>query len=238
MALLEVRGVVKTYEGEGVPTPALRGVSLDIREGEFVAIMGPSGSGKSTLLHILGLLARPTSGGYRLDGTSVEQISEEVAAVFRNEKIGFVFQLFHLLPRTSVLHNVLLPLVYSTVPVSERESRAVRALEAVGMTHRLQHVPSQLSGGERQRVAIARAMVNQPRIVFADEPTGNLDSASGQLVMEAFEQLHAQGHTIVLVTHETFTAAHAERILHMEYGKIVREVVVRDRGGDHAPFHK
>lgn len=223
MALLEIRNVGRTYGSAEAVTPALRDVSFTVEEGELLAIMGPSGSGKSTLLHILGFLDRPTSGSYLFAGKSIGDLDDEALARLRNEKVGFVFQLFHLLPRVSVLHNVVLPLVYAGIPALERERRATDALAVVGMTHRLRHVPSQLSGGERQRVAIARAIVNNPRVILADEPTGNLDAASGHMVLETLERLHAQGHTIILVTHETTLAKHAERILRVHDGRIASD---------------
>lgn len=232
MALLEVRNVSRTYGEAETLTPALRDVSFTVEEGEFLAIMGPSGSGKSTLLHILGFLDRPTSGSYRFANQSIGDVSDEALARLRNAQVGFVFQMFHLLPRVSVLKNVALPLVYTGIPAPERERRAREALAVVGMTHRLQHVPSQLSGGERQRVAIARAIVNAPRLILADEPTGNLDAASGQMVLETLERLHAQGHTIILVTHETTLAEHTRRILRMHDGNIVE-----DERQEQAPAH-
>lgn len=223
MALLEIRNVSRTYGETEALTPALRDVSFTVEEGEFLAIMGPSGSGKSTLLHILGFLDRPTSGSYWFANQSIGDVSDEALARLRNAQVGFVFQMFHLLPRVSVLENVALPLTYAGVAISERERRAREALAVVGMTHRLQHVPSQLSGGERQRVAIARAIINNPRLILADEPTGNLDAASGQMVLETLERLHAQGHTIILVTHETTLAEHTRRILRMHDGNIVAD---------------
>lgn len=223
MPLFELAEATKSY-GEGdAATTALRGITLSVAKGEFVAVMGPSGSGKSTLLHILGLLDRPTAGQYRFAGTETATLPDERLAEIRNEKIGFVFQAFHLLPRTSVLENVLLPLQYSRVSAGERRSRAHAALEQVQMTHRLGHTPAQLSGGEKQRAAIARALVNHPEVILADEPTGNLDSATGHAVMETIAALHKQGHTIVVITHEAPTTRYAERIVTLQDGHIVSD---------------
>ena len=224
MSLIEVDSLRKTYTNEDVETHALDGVSFAIEPGEFLAIMGPSGSGKSTLLHILGFLDRYTSGEYFFDGKEMSDYVEEEMAHVRNKKMGFVFQSFNLLPRTSVLNNVKLPFLYSGVPEHRWDKMAKEAVEAVGLSHRLHHVPSQLSGGEKQRAAIARALILTPQIIFADEPTGNLDSKSGQMVMETIQHLNAEhGHTIVLITHETYTAEHAHRIIHLKDGKIERE---------------
>lgn len=223
MALLEINDVQRTYGSTDVLTPALRGVSFRVEEGEFLAIMGPSGSGKSTLLHLLGFLDRPTEGTYLFDGKSIGALTDEELARLRNAEVGFVFQMFHLLPRVSVLNNVALPLVYAGVPKRERERRAEEALAVVGMTHRLHHVPSQLSGGERQRTAIARAIINNPRLILADEPTGNLDAASGHVVLEILERLHTQRRTIVLVTHETALADHAQRLLKLRDGRLAAD---------------
>ncbi|MFY9462364.1 MAG: ABC transporter ATP-binding protein [Candidatus Sungiibacteriota bacterium] len=230
MALLEVQSLQKVYNNEGVETPALRGVSFSVEAGDFVAVMGSSGSGKSTLLHILGFLDRHTSGQYRFDGKSIDDYSKDEIARVRNKKMGFVFQSFNLLPRATVLENVKLPLLYSAVPEAEWETRARKAVEAVGLTHRLNHESSQLSGGEKQRVAIARALVNEPQVIFADEPTGNLDSASGQIVIDIIRRLSEQeGKTIVLVTHETYTAEHAGRIITLHDGKIENDKQVDHR---------
>lgn len=229
MALIDVRDVTRAYAGEGGGTAALRGVTFSVDAGEFVAIMGPSGSGKSTLLHILGFLDRPSSGHYRFDGMTMETLPDEERARVRSQKAGFVFQMFNLLPRTTVLDNVKLPLVYAGVPDGERERRAREALAAVGMTHRLTHTTSQLSGGERQRVAIARALVNNPRVIFADEPTGNLDSASGQHVLESLERLHRAGTTVILVTHERYLAERAQRMLTLRDGRILSDHATESR---------
>jgi putative ABC transport system ATP-binding protein len=227
MALIRLRDISKTYP-DG--TRALRSVSFGIEEGEFIAIMGPSGSGKSTLLHIVGLLDRPTEGSYEFEGSDVSSFTDEQLARIRNERIGFVFQSFNLLARTSVLENVKLPLAYSTVPQKEWDERARGAIEAVGLSDRASHEPAMLSGGERQRVAIARALVMNPAIIFADEPTGNLDSRSGQRVMEIIQDLHErQGRTVVLITHETATAQHAQRILYVRDGQLERDEKVINR---------
>jgi len=221
MALIETRDLKKIYADEDIEAPAVNGVSLEINEGEFVAIMGPSGSGKSTLLHILGFLDKPTKGTYKFDGKNINSYSDEDAAKIRNQKMGFVFQSFNLLPKTTVLENVKLPLVYSGIKESEWDKIATDAIENVGLSHRISHEPSQLSGGERQRVAIARALVNNPKVIFADEPTGNLDSKSGKIVMEIIQKLNEQqGRTVVLITHETYTAEHAQRIVTMRDGEI------------------
>src|SRR3989344_5570893 len=226
-ALIEVKDLEKTYYNDSVATPALRDVSFTINEGEFVAIMGPSGSGKSTLLHILGFLDEHTAGVYRFDGKTIGDYSKEEIAHVRNKKMGFVFQAFNLLGRTSVLENVKLPLLYSGVKKSLRDELARRAIEPVGLSYRVNHESSQLSGGEKQRVAIARALVNKPNVIFADEPTGNLDSASGQIVMDILERLNEEeGQTIILITHETYTAEHTQRIIRFFDGRIESDAKV------------
>lgn len=230
MAIIETHGITKTYHDGDIETPVLKGVTLSIEPGEFVAIMGPSGSGKSTLLHILGFLDRHTAGTYRFDGASADAYSEDELAQIRNARIGFVFQSFNLLPRASVLENVRLPLLYSAVPEAEWDSRARAAIEAVGLSHRTDYEASRLSGGEKQRAAIARSLVNHPDVIFADEPTGNLDSVSGKAVMEILENLNREHHhTVILITHETDTAAHAERIIHIRDGVIERDERVAHR---------
>jgi putative ABC transport system ATP-binding protein len=229
MPLVDVRNLKKTYYSEGTETPVLHGVSFRIEPGEFVAVMGPSGSGKSTLLQILGFLDKHTGGEYIFEGKEVSQYTPDEVAKIRNQKLGFVFQAFNLLPRTTVLDNVKLPLLYSQVPEREWDERAKRAIEAVGLSHRMEHEPAQLSGGEKQRVAIARALVCEPSLIFADEPTGNLDSKSGQTVMEIIQKLNDDGHTIILITHETSTAQHASRIIRIKDGFIESDTSVKER---------
>lgn len=229
MPLVEVKDLKKTYHNEGVETPVLHGIDFTIEKGEFVAVMGPSGSGKSTLLQILGFLDSHTSGKYIFEGREVSKYSKKEVAKIRNQKLGFIFQAFNLLPRTTVLKNVTLPLLYSDIPESEWDKRARAAIEAVGLSHRIDHEPAQLSGGEKQRVAIARALVCEPSIIFADEPTGNLDSKSGKAVMEIIQKLNDQGHTVLLITHETTTAEHARRIIYIKDGLIESDKKVVDR---------
>ena len=222
MSLIEARGLAKTYRLGQVDVKALRGADVDVAAGEYIAITGPSGSGKSTLMHILGCLDSPTAGSYRLDGEDVGTLSGKRLAHVRNRKVGFVFQTFNLMPRLTVEENVALPLKYrGGVPRSERRARARELLERLGLSHRIGHRPDELSGGERQRVAIARALVGEPAILMADEPTGNLDSQAGNEVMKTFAELHATGHTIVLVTHDPGVAARAERMIQMSDGLIV-----------------
>ena len=227
MDLIDVRGLEKHYETDEVQTGVLHGLSFTIKKGEFVSIMGPSGSGKSTLLHILGFLDQPTGGEYYFDSKPVSEYSAQESAHIRNNRIGFVFQSFNLLPRVSVLDNVKLPLTYSNIPEREWDVRALEAVEQVGLSHRATYQPSQLSGGERQRVAIARALINDPDIIFADEPTGNLDSVSGEQVMDILDTLHDRGRTIVLVTHETATAEFANRIIRVKDGTLESDEVVK-----------
>ncbi len=220
--MIILQNISKVFGIGETKTHALSDISLKIKQGEFVALMGSSGSGKSTLLHILGLLDVPSSGEYIFDGVSVTNIDEETQAKLRNEKIGFVFQAFHLLPRMSVLQQVILPLMYSATPFSQWESKAREIIEQVGLTHRITHDPSQLSGGEKQRVAIARALVLSPSILFADEPTGNLDSATSAQIMDMLVSLHTHHSvTIVLITHERDIAEYAERIITLKDGKIL-----------------
>jgi putative ABC transport system ATP-binding protein len=219
--LIRLRGVVKVYPMGREGVRALDGVDLDIREGEYVAIMGPSGSGKSTLMNILGCLDTPTEGTYELRGQAVHEMGDDALARIRNQEIGFVFQTFNLLPRATALRNVELPLIYSRLPSRERRRRAQEALAQVGLADRMHHRPSELSGGQRQRVAIARALVTQPSLLLADEPTGNLDSRTGEEILGLFEEIHAQGKTIILVTHEEAVARRAHRILRILDGRIV-----------------
>jgi len=220
MNLMEIKNLEKTYYDEELSTPVLRGISFSIKRGEFVSIMGPSGSGKSTLLHILGFLDKPTVGAYLFDGKPIEKYDEDEVAHVRNKKMGFVFQTFNLLPRTTVLENVKLPLLYSGINESKWDDMAKEAIEDVGLSHRADFETSQLSGGERQRVAIARALINKPNVIFADEPTGNLDSKSGEQVMNIIRSLHERGHTVILITHETYTAEYAERIIKLKDGQV------------------
>ena len=220
--LIQGRSLAKTYRLGQVDVAALRGVDVDVRPGEFVAITGPSGSGKSTLMHILGCLDTPTSGSYRLDGEDVSGLTGKRLAQVRNRKVGFVFQTFNLMPRLSVEENVALPLKYrGGIARGERRARALRLLERLGLAERVGHRPDELSGGERQRVAIARALVGEPAILMADEPTGNLDSASGAEVLRTFAELHGAGHTLVLVTHDPNVAARAQRVIQMSDGRVV-----------------
>ena len=227
--LIQVKGVSKVF-GEGESrTVALNDATFSIDKGEFVAVMGPSGSGKSTLLHILGFLDNATSGSYSFDGHNIAEFSQKQIADIRNRRIGFVFQAFNLLPRTTVLANVELPMHYSDVSESLWRKKALAAIEAVDLGHRINHEPSELSGGEKQRVAIARALVNDPEVIFADEPTGNLDSKSGRAVMEIIRRLNDQGKTVILITHETYTAENAKRIIRLLDGKIESDQPVSDR---------
>jgi putative ABC transport system ATP-binding protein len=230
MELIRVSNLSKTYSNEGVETPALKDANFSIEKGEFVSIMGPSGSGKSTLMQILGMLDRATAGQYLLEGVDVNKFEDDELAKMRNEKIGFVFQSFNLLPRTTVFENVELPLLYDEEQIeTHNEQKVMQALIAVGMEHRVKYLSNQLSGGEKQRVAIARALVNNPELIFADEPTGNLDSKSGLAVMKILQKLNNEGHTVILVTHETYTARHAKRILNMKDGQLISDVPVLDR---------
>jgi putative ABC transport system ATP-binding protein len=226
-ALIDIRGVTKTYGAGETAVHALRGVSLRVEAGEYVAVMGSSGSGKSTLMNILGCLDVPTRGEYFLDGSDVARLTEDQQALVRGRKIGFIFQSFNLIPRTSALANVELPLTYAHLRRTERRARANRALELVGLSDRAGHRPNQLSGGQQQRVAIARALATGPRILLADEPTGNLDAHSTDEVLGMFDELNAEGRTVVVITHENEVAARARRLIQVSDGRIVRDEVTR-----------
>ncbi len=224
--VIKTQELAKVYEMGSEQVHALRGVDLEIRKGEYVAIMGPSGSGKSTLMNLIGCLDSPSSGKYWLAGRLVSDLDDDELAYIRNKEIGFVFQTFNLLPRATALHNVELPLIYNGTPSEDRIEKAKQALQRVDLMDRMNHKPNELSGGQRQRVAIARALVNSPSIVLADEPTGNLDSKTGDEIMTLFRNLHAQGNTIILVTHEHDIAQHAHRIIHIRDGKIASDEAV------------
>ena len=237
--LIEVKNITKIYNGGEVSTKALTDVSFEIEKGEFVAIVGPSGSGKSTLMHILGCLDIPTSGTYIINGKNVEHMNDDELAEIRNKEIGFVFQAYNLLSRTSSTKNVSLPMAYAGIPKKEREERAKQLLESVGLGNKLYNMPSQLSGGERQRVAIARSMATDPSIILADEPTGNLASKQGMEIMDIFEELNKKGHTIVLITHDEDIAARAKRIISIMDGKIIGDTKnEKNRAGIKNPAEK
>jgi putative ABC transport system ATP-binding protein len=221
--VIRTEGLAKVYEMGAEQVHALRGIDVEIRKGEYVAIMGPSGSGKSTLMNLIGCLDSPSSGRYWLAGRLVSELDDDELAYIRNKEIGFVFQTFNLLPRASALHNVELPLIYNGTPSEERLVKAKQALERVDLIPRMNHKPNELSGGQRQRVAIARALVNDPSIVLADEPTGNLDSKTGEEIMNLFANLHRQGNTIILVTHEMDIAQHAHRVIFIRDGRIASD---------------
>lgn len=227
--MIEVKNLEKVYQNGDIKVPALKNVSLTIKEGEFVAIMGSSGSGKSTFMNILGCLDKPTSGEYLLDGIPIQGRNEEELSDIRNLKIGFVFQSFNLIPRTSSLKNVELPLLYARKNQSDRKEKAISILEKVGLKERIHHMPNELSGGQRQRVAIARALANEPPLILADEPTGNLDSKSGDEVMEIFKSLNNEGVTIILVTHEPEIAQHCKRVVTFKDGVLIKDELVKDR---------
>jgi len=227
MPIIELRDVHKIYTMGAEKVHALNGVSLEIERGEYVAIMGSSGSGKSTLMNLLGCLDTPTNGSYHLNGVAVEELDDTELAGIRNKEIGFVFQSFHLLPRTSALQNVELPLIYAGISRHDRRDRARRALERVGLGDRMSHQPNELSGGQRQRVAIARALVNDPSILLADEPTGNLDSATSEEIMQLFDELHRGGNTVILVTHEADIAKHAWRQVQLRDGSVLSDLAMR-----------
>ena len=239
MHLFELANLEKTFYGSGVKTEVLRGVDFTIDKGEFVSIMGPSGSGKSTLLNILGFLLDSSGGTYRFNGKSFEDHTEDEIAMIRNREMGFVFQTFNLLPRLSVYQNVQLPLMYSGRPESEWRKRVEEVIEIVDLSHRADFEAYKLSGGEKQRVAIARALVNNPNVIFADEPTGNLDTKSGQAVMQTLQRLHDElGHTVLLITHETFTAEHADRMIYIVDGKVERDEKIKNRRDAAKDFRK
>ena len=229
--LIEMHELVRVYEMGAEKVYALRGVNLTVSHGEYVAIMGPSGSGKSTLMNIVGCLDSPSSGRYLLDGISVDSMGEDELAAVRNKKIGFVFQTFNLLARTTALHNVELPLIYARMPRAERRARAEQALTEVGLADRMHHQPNELSGGQRQRVAIARALVNHPSLLLADEPTGNLDSKTGREILDLFRNLADRGNSIIMVTHEEDVAAEASRVIHIRDGVIADAGVAKTRLG-------
>lgn len=230
MAVINLQQIQKIYAmGVADEVPALRGVSLKIQKNEYVAIMGPSGSGKSTLMNIIGCLDTPTSGLYEFNGINVSDMNDNQLARVRNKEIGFVFQTFNLLPRSDSLHNVELPLIYAGIPSAERKKLAREALDQVGLGDRFHHKPNELSGGQRQRVAVARALVNRPSILLADEPTGNLDSKTGDEIMMLFQELHGQGNTIILVTHEEYIAEHAHRIIRVRDGMVESDTMVEKK---------
>ncbi|KKT45815.1 MAG: ABC transporter related protein [Candidatus Gottesmanbacteria bacterium GW2011_GWA2_44_17] len=225
--IIQAKNLSKIYKTDVLETTALSDVSFEIKKGEFVAVMGPSGSGKSTLMHIIGALDTPTSGTYILDGEEVQKLIDDELSDIRNRKIGFIFQAFNLLPRTSALKNVMLPMIYAGIPKAERLERAKKYLEMVGLGDRMEHASNQLSGGQQQRVAIARALVMNPAILLADEPTGNIASAQAEEIMAIFQKINDEGHTIVMITHEAGIAEHAKRIIHIRDGKIIKD------GNDH-----
>ncbi len=222
--MIELGGITKTYQTGGVETPVLHGIDLTIEEGEFVALMGPSGTGKSTLMNILGLLDRPSSGTYRFGGQDLTSLGDDALSAIRNRRIGFVFQLFHLLPRVNVLQNVLLPFLYTEPYPPDARDRALALLKRVGLEDRVGFKPNALSGGQQQRVAIARALINEPALILADEPTGNLDSAATQEILAIFDRIHREGRTIVMVTHEPEVASRASRVITLKDGRVASDV--------------
>lgn len=226
--MLEIKKITKVYKMGEVLVNALRGVSFNVDKGQFVAIMGPSGSGKSTLMHIIGCLDHPTEGSFIMDGEDISKVNDNKLAEIRNKKIGFVFQQFNLLTRTTILYNVEVPLIYAGVNSKKRKKLAEQVLENVGLSNRLKHRPNEISGGEIQRAAIARALVNNPLIILADEPTGNLDSKNGEEIMKIFNKLHQEGHTIIIVTHELEVAKYAQRIIHLHDGLIEKDEVIEN----------
>ncbi len=229
MSLISIKNLTKTYVNGDVETRALRGVSLDIENGEFASIIGASGSGKSTLMHLLGFLDRPTSGEYYFEGKEASKYSDDELAMIRNKKIGFVFQTFNLLPRLTVAENIEIPLVYAGVSKKERKQKVEKVVDMVGIPQRINYETARLSGGERQRVAIARALINEPAIIFADEPTGNLDSKSGEVILDFFQKLNDEGNTIVVVTHESYVADSARRKISIKDGEVSKDEIVKNR---------
>lgn len=227
--LISINNLKKYYVSGEVVTKVLHDLTFNIDYGEFVSIMGPSGSGKSTLMHILGFLDRPTSGKYLFEDKNIADFTDDELAKLRNERVGFIFQTFNLLPRTTVFDNVRLPLLYSGIKEKEKDDKTKEVIDAVGMSHRINYISNQLSGGEQQRVAIARALVNDPAVIFADEPTGNLDSVSGIQIMKILQDLNKDGKTIILVTHETYTSEHAKRIINIKDGRIISDELVINR---------
>jgi len=225
--MIKMENLSKVYQMDGVKVEALKGVTLSIEAGEYVSIMGPSGSGKSTLMNLIGCLDTPTTGVYHLDGLLVSEMEDDQLAAVRNKKIGFVFQTFNLLPRSSALHNVELPMQYAGVDSGIRRAKAIASLKSVGLAHRIQHKPTEMSGGERQRVSVARALVNDPSILLADEPTGNLDSKTGVEIMALFDRLHQEGKTVILVTHDQKVGEHARRAVRILDGEIVSDQIIR-----------
>lgn len=225
--MLELKKITRIYKMGKVAVAALRGISFQINRGEFIAIIGPSGSGKSTLMHIIGCLDHPTEGSFIMEGEDISKLNDNKLAEIRNKRIGFVFQQFNLLSRTNILHNVEVPLIYARVRAKERKKLAIQALGDLGLGDRLNHRPNEISGGEMQRVAIARALVNNPLIILADEPTGNLDTKTGAEIMKIFDRLNQQGHTIIMVTHELEIAKHARRTIHLRDGLIERDEIIR-----------
>jgi len=224
--MIEVKNITKVYKTGNVETRVLKSISFSIKEGEFVAIIGPSGSGKSTLMHILGCLDVPTNGQYFFEGKDISQLSDDELADIRKKKIGFVFQSFNLLPRTTVLRNAVLPLAYANIPKDKREEIAKKSLLSTGLDEaRFHHLSNQLSGGEMQRVAIARALVNNPSLILADEPTGNLDTKTGEVVLETFQNLNKQGRTVILITHEKYIAGKANRMISLKDGEIIEDII-------------